>query len=266
MNKTAFRFNSGSSSQSWFMLKFPSPVTLTSGISYAIRLNATIATITLATTNGAATPTLTMRFLVTNVNQAPVAGDDLFINAEYTTGSTVSGFTVTMDNTTSATTFGSNGTGFGGVNISQDTSLNYGTSANTNYYLRLNGNLWLNAGATFNMGTTANTIPSTSTAVLEFSGATQGIRANGNTGPTGFTAPFVFNVAGVNPTYPYALLAADVSAGATTFTTNVPTGWKNGDQVVLAGTNADKKRKNKKFERFTRYIIIGKHVDEYSRV
>ena len=238
MNKTAFRFNSGSSSQSWFMLKFPSPVTLTSGISYAIRLNATIATITLATTNGAATPTLTMRFLVTNVNQAPVAGDDLFINAEYTTGSTVSGFTVTMDNTTSATTFGSNGTGFGGVNISQDTSLNYGTSANTNYYLRLNGNLWLNAGATFNMGTTANTIPSTSTAVLEFSGATQGIRANGNTGPTGFTAPFVFNVAGVNPTYPYALLAADVSAGATTFTTNVPTGWKNGDQVVLAGTNA----------------------------
>ena len=239
MNKTVLQYVAGSMSASWFMLKLPSTVTLISGVSYAIRFSSTVSGTFIQTTSGGNTATLAMRFLVTSTNQAPAAGDDLWVCAEYTTASTVNQFTVTMNNTTSATTFGSNTAGYGGINLNQDAFLRYQTSGSTNYYLRLNGNLWLNAGATFSMGTSANTIPSTSTAVLEFSGASQGIQTNGTNGPTGFTNYlYVFESAGVNPTYPHVLLAADVSTGATTFTTNVSTGWKSGDTIVLAGTDA----------------------------
>jgi len=239
MNKSTLQYIQGSMSASWFMLKLPSTVTLTSGISYAIRFRSTVSATNIQTTSGGNTATLAMRFLVTSTNQAPAAGDDLWVCAEYTTASTVNQFTVTMDNTTSATTFGSGIAGYGGINLNQDAFLRYQTSASTNYYLRLNGNLWLNAGATFSMGTSANTIPSTSTAVLEFSGASQGIQTNGTAGPTNFSNyVYVFDCAGNNPTNPYALLGADAAVAATSITTNISTGWKSGDQVVLAGTGA----------------------------
>ena len=239
MNKSTLQYIQGSMSASWFMLKLPSTVTLTSGVSYAIRFSNTVSVTNIQTTTGTNTATSAMRFLVTSTNQAPAAGDDLWVCAEYTTASTVNQFTVTMDNTTSATTFGSNTAGYGGINLNQDAFLRYQTSGSTNYYLRLNGNLWLNAGATFSMGTSANTIPSTSTAVLEFSGASQGIQTNGTAGPTNFSNyVYVFDCAGNNPTNPYALLAANAAAAATSITTNISTGWKSGDNIVIAGTDA----------------------------
>ena len=239
VNTSSFNFDNLSSiSGSWYSFKLPSNITLTSGVSYAIRVLGSIAgnTLIMSTTNGS--PTTAHRFLITTTNQAPASTDDLWVMSEWVTGSTVNEITVTMDNTTSATTFGSGAANFGGINLSTNSYLSYGTNASTNYYLRLNGFIWLGCGAYFSMGTTGNTIPSTSTAVLEFSGSGQGFNTI-STGqlPSQFHTVTVLG-AGVNPTYPYALLSADVASGATTFTTNVSTDWKNGDQIVLAGTGA----------------------------
>jgi hypothetical protein len=146
---------------------------------------------------------------------------------------------VTMDNTTSATTFGSATANYGGVNLNTNAYLNYGTSSSTNYYLRINGNIWQSAGSSLSIGTSATTIPSSSTAVLEFSGASQGFQQNGNAASVSFgTYISSIVIRGENPTYPYALLAADVAANAISATTNVSTGWKSGDTIVIAGTNA----------------------------
>ena len=238
INKSALNFNSGSISGSWYLVKIPTPPSLASGTNYAIRVSQTAgSTTSIMSSNGAAANTF--RFIVTSTTQAPASGDDLWVVSEWTTGSTVNEFTVTMDNTTSATTFGSATANYGGVNLNTNSYLNYGTSASTDYYLRLNGNIWLSAGASLNIGTSATTIPASSTAVLEFSGASQGFAQNGSAVPVSFVNYISsISIRGENPTNPYALLGADAAVATTSITTNISTGWKSGDQVVLAGTGS----------------------------
>jgi len=237
INKSALNFNSGNGSSSWYLVKIPTPPSLSSGTNYAIRASTT-GSITLYAISNAVASTV-HRFIVTSATQAPTSTDDLWVVSEWTTGSTVNEITVTMDNTTSATTFGSGTANYGGINLNTNAYLNYGTSASTNYYLRLNGFVWLTAGASLNIGTSATTIPSTSTAVLEFSGASQGFTQTAGGNPTSFgTYTSSISVRGSNPTNPYALLGADAAVAATSITTNISTGWKSGDQIVLAGTGA----------------------------
>jgi hypothetical protein len=238
INKSALNFNSGSLSSSWYLVKIPTPPSLVSGTNYAIRVSNTAGSTTtiMASTAAAAN---TFRFIVTSTTQAPASTDDLWIVSEWVTGSTVNEITVTMDNTTSATTFGSATANYGGVNLNTNAYLNYGTSPSTNYYLRLNGNIWQSAGASLNIGTSATTIPASSTAVLEFLGASQGFQQNGNAASVSFgTYVTSISIRGENPTNPYALLGADAAVAATSITTNISTGWKSGDQIVLAGTGA----------------------------
>jgi len=238
INKSALNFNSGSLSSTWYLVKIPTPPSLVSGTNYAIRVSHTAGSTTSIMASTAAA-TNTFRFIVTSTTQAPASTDDLWVVSEWTTGSTVNEFTVTMDNTTSATTFGSANASYGGVSLNTNAYLNYGTSPSTNYYLRLNGFVWLSAGASLNIGTSATTIPSTSTAVLEFSGASQGFVQNSNAASVSFgTYISSLVMRGNNPTNPYALLGADAAVSATSITTNIQTGWKSGDQIVLAGTGA----------------------------
>jgi hypothetical protein len=239
INKSALNFNSGSLSSTWYLVKIPTPPSLSSGTNYAIRVSSTAGSTTTIMSNLNANASSTHRFIVTSTTQAPASTDDLWIVSEWTTGSTVNEYTVTMDNTTSATTFGSGSANFGGVHLNTNAYLNYGTSPSTNYYLRLNGNIWQSAGASLNIGTSATTIPASSTAVLEFSGASQGFQQNGNAASVSFgTYVTSISIRGDNPTNPYALLGADAAVAATSITTNISTGWKNGDQIVLAGTGA----------------------------
>jgi len=238
INKSALNFNAGSLSSTWYLVKIPTPPSLVSGTNYAIRVSHTAGSTTSIMASTAAA-TNTFRFIVTSTTQAPASTDDLWVVSEWTTGSTVNEFTVTMDNTTSATTFGSGTANYGGVNLNTNAYLNYGTSPSTNYYLRLNGFVWLSAGASLNIGTSATTIPASSTAVLEFSGASQGFVQNGTAASVSFgTYISSVSIRGENPTYPYALLGADAAVSATSITTNISTGWKSGDQIVLAGTGA----------------------------
>ena len=237
INKSALNFNNGNGSSSWYLVKIPTPPSLSSGTNYAIRVS-TNGSITLYAISNAVASTV-HRFIVTSATQAPASTDDLWVVSEWTTGSTVNEITVTMDNTTSATTFGSATANYGGINLNTNAYLNYGTSASTNYYLRLNGFVWLTAGASLNIGTSATTIPASSTAVLEFSGASQGFTQTSSLPSVSFgTYVSSVSIRGENPAYPHVLLAANASVAATSLTTNVATDWKSGDTIVLAGTDA----------------------------
>jgi hypothetical protein len=239
VNRASLNFNFGSASGSYYLIKLPTTISLTSGTNYSIRVAGSSGVVTTLVSNSNNVASTLHRFLVTTTTQAPAATDDLWVVKEIVTGSTTNEFTVTMDITSSATTYGSGTAGFGGISLNEGSKLIWGTSASTNYYLRLNGNIWLSSGAWLEIGTSASIIPSTSTAILEFSGASQGFQQNGTNPTTGFSTYVSYvSVRGENPTYPYALLAADVAANAISATTNVSTGWKSGDTIVIAGTNA----------------------------
>jgi len=124
INKSALNFNSGSLSSTWYLVKIPTPPSLVSGTNYAIRVSHTAGSTTSIMASTAAA-TNTFRFIVTSTTQAPASTDDLWVVSEWTTGSTVNEFTVTMDNTTSATTFGSANASYGGVSLNTNAYLNY---------------------------------------------------------------------------------------------------------------------------------------------
>jgi hypothetical protein len=240
INKSALNYNTNNGSGTWYLVKIPTPPSLSSGTNYAIRVSnsaGSSGTNIYAISNG--NSSTAHRFIVTSTTQAPASTDDLWVISEWTTGSTVNEITVTMDNTTSATTFGSGNALYGGINLNMNSYFNYGTSASTNYYLRLNGSIWQSVGSSLSIGTSATTIPASSTAVLEFSGASQGFQQNGQNPSVSFgTYISSISMRGENPTNPYALLGADAAVSATSITTNISTGWKSGDQVVLAGTGS----------------------------
>ena len=222
INKSSLNFNSGSLSGSWYLIKIPTPASLLSGTNYGIRVSHTAGSTTtlMAGTNGVANTTF--KFIVTSTTQAPASTDDLWVVSEWVTGSTVNEFTVTMDNTTSATTFGSGTANWGGVNLNTNSYLKYGTSSSTNYYLRVNGNFWLSTGSSLEIGNSGTTIPSTSTAILDFSGASQGFQKTGNAGSVSF-GNYISSISirGENPSIPYAFLGADAAVAATSLTTKI---------------------------------------------
>lgn len=122
------------------------------------------------------------RALRTTTTATPAAGDNLIVVGELTGAGTHNSRTVTMDSTV-ATAYGNNtvnsATVYGGLlAIGQYGTMSYGTSASTNYVLRLAGDLLLFQSGTFNMGSSGAEIPRTSTAVLEF----QQVSASGDFG------------------------------------------------------------------------------------
>lgn len=208
----------------WTFMKFSAPVLLVGATSYTVQIStSTAASVTIYRD---ATAANWSRILRTTTTQAPAATDDLVITGEYVSAGVNSSFTVTMDNTTSATTFGS-------VQISGMGTLVSGVAASTDYYLKLLGNLSIYTGGEYNQGTASTPIPSDSTSSLEFA----------NTSNVQFG--LVCRVGGVlrtggNVITSRAFLAADASIGATSLTTDVSTGWKNGDSIGIASTTRTK--------------------------
>lgn len=205
-------------------MKFSAPVLLVAATAYTVQV--------LSSTNGqvtlyrSATAGDWSRYLRTTTTQAPVASDALYVTGEYISAGTNNLLTVTMNNTTSATTFGA-------IQVSSRGLLNWGVAASTNYYLKILGNLSVYTDGYYQQGTSGTPIPSTSTAKLEFANVSNvqfGIE--GRLGGTIKT--------GGNVITNSALLAADAAASATSLTTNVSTGWKNGDNIALASTTRTK--------------------------
>ncbi len=203
----------------WIYAKFTTPFTMVNGTTYRIGVQASAGSTYTVGVN--ATANNWARYLVTGTNQAPVAGDILYIQGDFTGNGTSNSYTVTMNSTAT--------TAYGVTNVSWYSTLAYGTAGSTNYYLKLSGNLNV-IGGTFTIGTAADAIPSSSTAKLEFNnGASAGLYfLSVSSGGTVTTYGATKTVS--------AKLAANMAAAATTATTNVSTGWVANDVVSIAST------------------------------
>lgn len=211
----------------WIYFKFASPVVLAGATSYTVGAKTSSASqvslFSTATTNWA-------RALVTTTTANPTTGDDLIIAGEYLSAGSSNTFTVTM-NETATTDYGGASTSLvlPAVAICSKGTLTFGSTAATNYNLKQSGNMIVYSGGTLNHCTSGTPLPSGSTITHLFDSA-----ANVD---FGLTVRNLGTWNGQGPTKTLkALLAADAAAAATALTTNVSTGWKNGDTIALAST------------------------------
>jgi hypothetical protein len=201
--------------------RFTTNAILLAGNSYRVGLSSSVGN-TVNVARASTTSGDCLRIPITTINSTPSSGDLLYVSGDLIGLGTSSGTTVTMNNTTSATTFGN-------LVIQDGATLNYGTSASTNYYLRLSGNTTVYTGGTFTIGTQASPIPSTSTAKLEFACASAnqyGLTISGGSNVSTYGATKTVS----------AKLSLSASTGATSATTISSTNWLSGDIVSIAPT------------------------------
>jgi len=205
----------------WAFFKFSAPVTLAAATPYTVQVQSSVAAT--VTVYRDATAGNWSRFLRTTAALTTVAAADyLIVCGEQTGVGTFNAVTVTMNNT-AATNYS------GGIEISTNGTLAYGTAASTAYQLRLSNNFLLNGGGTFTIGTSGTPIPSTSSAALEFvvgSNVQYGLLQRADSTLTTYGATKTGR----------AYLNADAAAAATTITTDVSTAWLSGDSIALAST------------------------------
>ncbi len=211
----------------WVFFKFGTNRTLTAGKNYQVRAktsNSTQVNLYRDSTDGNWS-----RLLRTTTTQAPAAGDTMHVIGEHTGAGTGNDITITM-NETATTDYGGGSTTLASLSVGKRGTLTWGTSASTNYNLRMSGLVIVYNGGTWNRGTSGTPMPASSTAKLEFDCASDGdfgfLRRNGS----------IINEYGNALTYVMALLSADASASATSLTSDVSTGWKNGDEICIAST------------------------------
>jgi hypothetical protein len=228
--------------ESWVFFKFGSTLTLDGGTDYKVGVKGSSAGN--ATFSRDATAGNWGRLLRRTTTQAPAAGDTMLICGEWTAASTVTARTVTM-NETASTDYGTgtatataptqtNTQAFTGIQIGQSGTLTWGTTAATNYLLRLSGNLVVWSGGTYNQGTTGTPCPRDSTMTLEFDCA-----ADGDFGFLAMQGSTV-NMQGQSRTSGkdvwWTLLNTDEAAAQTVLGVADDTGWKSGDRIGVAST------------------------------
>jgi hypothetical protein len=160
----------------------------------------------------------------TALTLVPQASDTMIITGQLTGTGTSDTFTVTH-NITATTTFGLLEVGHKGI-------WKWGTSASTNYYFKTSGNILLGSGSETYIGDNTTALPDTSTATIEIVPAT-----NAAVGMFVLSNSTFITRTDYKPT-PIAQLTADVAASGTSLTTDISTGWKNGQEIAIAGTNA----------------------------
>lgn len=220
----------------WIFFKLASPVTLSAATAYQVAAKTSSATMVDLWCNGTADNL--SRALVTTTTAAPGAGDDLIVAGEKTGAGTGNSFTVTNNNT-ATTDFGSAPTAANslitpGLAICHGGTFQYGTTAATNYYLKMSNTIIVYAGGTLNIGTTGTPIPRDSTAVLEFDPGTDGdyglIARNLGT----------LNIQGLSRTSGKNIVACklntDEAANSTSLGVDTDTGWLDNDQIAVAST------------------------------
>lgn len=225
---------SATSNGGWIFFAFSAPVLLLTATNYRVQAKTSNATQVALFRDG--TGDNICRYLRTTTTQAPAAGDDMIITGEWTAAATVTSRTVTMDST-AATDYGAGSTSLitPALSICQQGALTYGTTAATNYILRLSGALVVYAEGTINIGTTGTPIPRDSTAVLEFDCAADGdFGGVSRAGSSGTNIQGLSRTSGKNVSW--CALNTDESAGQTTLGVDTDTGWLSGDEIVVAST------------------------------
>lgn len=213
----------------WMFFKFAAPVALAAATNYRVEAQTSSATQVNLYRNS--TGSNMARMLRTTTTGAPAAGDNLFVLGEWTAAATKTNRSVTMDST-AATDYGGASTTLASFGISNGGTLTYGSTAATNYVLRVSGlvDIWI--GGTLNMGTVATPIPRDSTAVLELDCAADddfAVRCWGTWISQGLSRTSGKNVVG-------CLLSADEAIAQTVLSVNTDTGWLNGDDIAIAST------------------------------
>lgn len=199
--------------------KFPSSITLTTGTTYTIQISgSTAGNITSYRT---ATAGDWSRALRTTTTQAPASGDGLLVMGDHTSPGVGNSYTVTNDNTTTTT--------WGDLEVSCAGTFAYGTAASTNYYFKISNSPTIYTGGILNIGTIGSPMPASSTGKLEIV-----CSSNVQFGLEIRSGAMVST--GGNVITNTAKLAADASASSTSLTTDVSTGWKNGDVIAIAST------------------------------
>lgn len=230
--------------ESWVFFKFGSTLTLDGGTDYKVGVKASSADNALIYRDGTAGNWA--RMVSTTTTGAPVAGDTMLVVGEWTAAGSSASITVTMDNT-ATTDFGSNSSAglpaqtspgtFNGIQIGQNGVMTWGTSAATNYYLKLSGQLIVWSGGTYNMGTTSTPCPRGSTMYIQFDST--GTTATTTFGLAAFNGATVV-MQGLSRTsgkdVVWCRLSADASANATSLTVDIDTGWLDNDQIAVATT------------------------------
>lgn len=205
----------------WIYMKFSSPVTLLAATNYNVRIKtsggSTLYFFKTATANDWS------RGLVTSTTAAPAATDNLICAAGYTGTSAPSYITCTMNNTVNDV--------YGSIELGAYSKMILENSASTNYVLKIatGGNYTAALNSVTEFGTLATPLQSTSTFLLELQSS--GVAAN----QLIIRNLASFTACGTSKTRK-AKLAANSSVGATSLTTNISTGWKNGDNLVFGST------------------------------
>lgn len=205
--------------EGWTYFIFDSPATLTSGVNYSIGLRTSSTSQVYGVRNSTANNWA--RILVgTAAAVSPAAGDSLNIIPHVSNTTPWTTFSVVMDNNSTDT--------YTGLYI-YGCTLSYKTDANTQ--LRINGVIYLSTNGKLLIGSSSSPLPADCTAILEIvctSNGQNGIRIFRGGELSAYGYPLY--------SHTYALLNADVSAGATSLTVDRETGWASGDQIAIAGT------------------------------
>lgn len=205
----------------FIFFKFASPVILTTGKNFAIGIQTQNA----SQVYGIRDPTANNnnRYLRCTTTQAPGAGDGLYIAGEFTGQGTSNSITVTMNNNTTDA--------WAWCSVSTGGKLTWKYDADTKFYL--GGNFYCYAGGTVEIGTIANPIGSAYTAIIQFNCIADQVNGYNFVIRSGCT----LIIQGNPLTYDRCYLNANMAAAATSATTDVSTGWKNGDDIAFAATD-----------------------------
>lgn len=216
----------------WIFFKFAAPVVLVGATSYTVEAKtssaAQVSLFSTATTNWA-------RAISTTATGAPVAGDDVIITGEYTGAGTSNAFTVTM-NETATTDYGSASTSLvtPAISICSKGTLLNGTTATTNYNLKVSGNIVIYSGGEFDLGTVATAMPRDSSMTLLFDCAANvdfglTVRNLGkfvSQGQSRTAAKLIY----------YCKLNTDEAVASTSLGVDTDTGWLDNDAIAIAST------------------------------
>jgi len=223
----------------WVLFSLGGSFLLTAGNNYQVRLslNNTSTAVSFCTNGTAAN---WQHILRQTSGAAPGAGDDMYVLGLWTASATWTQYTVTMDSTSTATTYGSNpGTtsmdlAAGGIHVGNSTFA-YGNSASTNYALKLAGPVVILSKGTFSMGTVAAPCDRTTTMELQFATTTlYGVIVSDQ-------VDAVFNTVGQSKTagkdVSQCFLTADATSGSTSvLTVDADPGWTSGSTVQIGST------------------------------
>lgn len=221
----------------WFFFKFDVPVTLSAATNYQVRAKTSSTSQVNLYRSGTAGDW--SRALRTTTQQAPAAGDDVIITAEWTAATTKTDRTVTMDVTSLATDYGSNSTGTqnAAIFICNGGKLTWPTTAASTYQIKVSGNVQVYRGGVLHIGTQGAEIPRDSVAILEIDcGTDNAFSIYGRIGSI-VHAYGLSRTSGKNITH--CLLSADAAATATSLSVDTDTGWLSGDEIAISPTGTN---------------------------